>query len=71
MANNDWLTVQEAAKISGYRADYLRELIRNGKLEARKFGPIWAVNRPSLMIYMSEALKSDDRRHGPKSKGKA
>jgi len=68
MANNDWLTVQDAAKLSGYRADHLRELIRNGKVDARKFGPIWAVNRQSLLSYMNEALKSDDKRHGPKSK---
>jgi excisionase family DNA binding protein len=70
MANNDWLTVQDAARLSGYRADHLRELIRNGKLEAQKFGPIWAVNRQSLLTYMNEALKSEDRRHGPKSKSK-
>jgi excisionase family DNA binding protein len=66
--NNDWLTVQDAAKLSGYRADHLRELIRSGKIGARKFGPIWAVNRQSLLSYMNEALKSDDKRHGPKSK---
>jgi excisionase family DNA binding protein len=68
--NNDWLTVQEAAKISSYRADHLRELIRNGKIEARKFGPVWAVNRQSLLAYISTALKSEDKRHGPKSKRK-
>ena len=70
MANNDWLTVQDAAKVSGYRADHLRELIRDGKVEAKKFGPIWAVNRQSLISYMNQALKSTDRRHGPKSKRK-
>jgi len=71
MANNDWLTVQDAARLSGYRADHLRELIRDGKLKAQKFGPIWAVNRQSLLTYMNEALKSEDRRHGPKSKRNA
>jgi excisionase family DNA binding protein len=68
MANNDWLTVQDAAKLSGYRADHLRELIRNGKVEAQKFGPLWAVSRQSLVAYMNEALRSMDKRHGPKSK---
>ena len=71
MANNDWLTVHDAAKLSGYRADHLRQLIREGKVEAQKFGPIWAVNRESLLTYMNQALKSDDRRHGPKSKRKS
>ncbi len=68
MANNDWLTVQEAAQLSGYRADHLRELIRDRKLDAQKFGPLWAISRQSLMTYMDEALKSPDRRHGPKLK---
>lgn len=69
--DNDWLTIQDAAKSSSYRADHLRELIRNGKIEARKFGPIWAVSRQSLLAYMNVALKSLDRRHGPKSKRKS
>ena len=66
--DSEWLTVQEASQLSNYRADHLRELIRNEKIQAQKFGPIWAVNRQSLLTYVSEAMQSTDRRHGPKSK---
>lgn len=64
--NDDWITVQDAAQLSGYHAEYVRILIRKGKIEARKFGPIWAINRSSLLRYLQEAEKSPDGRQGPK-----
>lgn len=68
MAENgdEWLTVQEAAKLTGYHAEYLRIMIREGKIHARKFGPVWAINKPSLLKYLQIAEKSIDRRHGPR-----
>ena len=68
MANSsdEWLTVQEAAKLTGYHAEYLRIMIREGKITARKFGPVWAINKASLLTYLKIAEKSTDRRHGPK-----
>jgi isopenicillin-N epimerase len=48
----DWLTTQEAAEISGYNLEYVRRLVRNGKLEARNFGPVWQVSRFSLIHEM-------------------
>lgn len=68
IANSDgeWMTVKEAAKLTGYHAEYLRILIREGKLNARKFGTVWAVNKSSLLTYLKIAEKSADRRHGPK-----
>ncbi|MBT6060893.1 MAG: hypothetical protein HOG55_06820, partial [Anaerolineae bacterium] len=40
-------------------------LIREGKLDARKFGSVWAVNKKALLSYRTIADKSDDGRHGP------
>jgi excisionase family DNA binding protein len=70
MASNgdSWITVQEAAKLSGYHAEYLRLLIREGKLSAHKFGPVWAISKDSLLAYLKIAHESDDRRQGPKAK---
>lgn len=62
----EWLTVQEAAKLTGYHAEYLRLLIREGKIAARKFGPVWAINKSSLLTYLKVAEKSSDKRHGPR-----
>jgi excisionase family DNA binding protein len=66
MADDDWLTVQQAAKLSGYHAEYLRIIVRMGKLVAHKFGPVWAISKKSLLSYLKTAEKSDDRRQGPK-----
>ena len=44
----EWLTVHQAADVSGYHYNYIRQMIRAGKLEARKFGPLWQVSRTAL-----------------------
>jgi excisionase family DNA binding protein len=51
----EWLTVNEAAKLSGYNPEYIRELIRQGKIKARKFSIVWMVDRRSLLAYMKKA----------------
>jgi len=66
MADDEWLTIQQAAKVSGYHVEYLRIIVRAGKLVAHKFGPVWAISKKSLLSYLQTAEKSDDRRHGPK-----
>ena len=66
MADDEWLTIRQAAKLSGYHAEYLRIIVRAGKLVAHKFGPVWAISKKSLLSYLQIAEKSEDRRHGPK-----
>ena len=39
---------------------------RTGRLDARRFGDVWQVNRESLQKYLKEAKDSDDKRWGPK-----
>ncbi|MBT6061668.1 MAG: helix-turn-helix domain-containing protein [Anaerolineae bacterium] len=68
MEYGEWITVQEAADLSGYHPEYLRLLIREGKLDARKFGSVWAINKKALLSYRTIADKSDDGRHGPRYK---
>lgn len=62
----EWLTVDEAAELSGYHANYIRSLLREGKVKARKFGPVWQVHRQALLEYVATAEKSEDKRRGPK-----
>ena len=69
MTNNDeWITVGQAAKLSGYNEEHIRRLLRDGSIAGRKFGIVWQVNHSSIMAYLSEAQESKDRRHGPKEK---
>jgi hypothetical protein len=60
------ISVQAATEISGYNAQYLRRLLRAGKLDGRKVGQIWLVNLDSLQGYFGTALSSNDLRYGPK-----
>jgi excisionase family DNA binding protein len=66
--DNDWLTVQEAADLSGYNAEYLRRLIRNNKIAYRKISFIYQVSRASLFEYLSRAENTSDKRYTPKRK---
>jgi excisionase family DNA binding protein len=60
-----WITAKEAAELSGYHLERIRELIREGKITARKFGSVWAVERESLQAYVRSMQKQGERR-GPK-----
>jgi len=64
--DEDWISVTEAVHLSGYHPDHLRELIREGKIKARKIVTVWQVSQTSLMVYIQEAKKSADKRRGPK-----
>ncbi len=63
--SEEWITVQQAAELSGYSEQYLRRIIRNHKIKAQKFGVIWQVSKLSLLIYIDQAKKTD-KRWGPK-----
>jgi hypothetical protein len=54
---DDWITTREATELSGYRADYLRTLIRQGRVKGRKYFVIWQVERRSLLAYLREQEK--------------
>ena len=64
--NEDWLTVQEAAKLSGYHPEYIRRLIRDNAIKAQKVSIIWLVDRESLQRYVDKASSSEDGRYSPK-----
>lgn len=64
--DEEWITTVEAAELSGYHVNHIRRLIRLKDIEARKFGPIWQVNKASFMLYLETARQSDDKRWGPK-----
>jgi excisionase family DNA binding protein len=66
----DWITTTEAVELSGYHPFYLRELLKGGKIKARKFGRTWQISLKSLQTYMETAETSGDKRRGAKSVGR-
>jgi hypothetical protein len=63
-----WITIQDACQLTGYNAEYLRRLIRNGKVKAQKVSIVWVVDQASLLAYVSQNQGTTDRRRGPKDR---
>lgn len=67
MTNSDeWITVDEAVKLSGYNEEHITRLCRQEKIKAKKFSIVWQVNRKSLLAYIDRIEKLGNKR-GPKS----
>ncbi len=66
MANSEWITVNEAAHLTGYNEEHITRLCRQGKVKARKYVIVWQVNRESLLDYMAKVEKLGEKR-GPKT----
>ena len=49
---DEWLTVNEAASLSGYHPEHIRRLVRQGAVEAKKFSIVWMVSKDSLLAYI-------------------
>ena len=65
MMADDWITTNEAAELSGYHPDYIRKLLQGGKLDGRKFGPVWQVKKADLLAYVAR-MEGQGERRGPK-----
>jgi len=63
---NNHISVQVAASYSGYCLQYLRRLLRTGKLEGVKIGQLWLVDKSALDLYIEQTQNATDQRFGPK-----
>jgi len=63
---NNHMSVQVAAVYSGYSTQYLRRLLRNGKIEGTKIGQLWLVEKGALDGYIEKAQDATDQRFGSK-----
>ena len=59
---NGHIKVHAAADATGYNMQYLRRLLRSGKLEGIKIGQIWLIEMQSLEIYIEHVENTSDRR---------
>jgi excisionase family DNA binding protein len=67
----DWISITEASQLTGYHPEHLRELVREGKIQVSRKGPMFWVDRRSLLAYLRKREKASktDRRHGPRKRG--
>jgi hypothetical protein len=54
---DEWLTVNDAAKLSGYHPEHIRRLVRQGAVTAKKFSIVWMVSKDSLLNYIRDQQK--------------
>ena len=62
-----WITVSQAAKLTGYNEEYITWLCREKKIKAQKYSIVWQVDRDSLLGYVARVEQLGNKR-GPKSK---
>lgn len=60
------ISVKAASECSGYSIQYLRRLLRNGRLEGIKIGQMWLIEMTSFDRYLRNGHMLRDRRHGPR-----
>ena len=63
---NNHISVRAAAEFSGYSLQYLRRLLRCGRLVGLKIGQVWLIDKTAFEAYMKKAVQATDRRFGPK-----
>jgi len=61
------ITVEAAAAKTGYNLQYLRRLLRAGKLQGVKIGQVWLIKINSLENYLSQNDFRGDHRCGPRT----
>lgn len=65
---DDLLTLIEAATVSGYTAERLRQLADRKKLPAKKYGNQWLVERGALTRFLAGYQPTTGRPRGSKNR---
>jgi excisionase family DNA binding protein len=63
---NNCISVKGAAFLSGYNLQYLRRLLRVGRLIGVKLGQTWLIDKRTLEAYLEIAHQTKDKRFGLK-----
>ncbi len=63
---NNHVSIKAATVFSGYSPQYLRRMLRNGKLEGVKIGQLWLIDKFTLDSYIEGSINNKDGRYGPR-----
>jgi excisionase family DNA binding protein len=63
--SKDWITTKEAAELTGYSVEYVRRLVRQGRVVAKKWLRDWVVSRQSLLEYQKSMEELGRRKYNP------
>jgi len=62
-----YVKTQTATEATVYNIQYLRRLLRAGKITGVKIGQVWLRESASLEAYFQMKTNSEDKRCGPKN----
>jgi excisionase family DNA binding protein len=62
----EWITTAEAAEITEYNLEYIRQMIRRGVIRAEKKGRDWWVDKDSIIEHQAEMKRLGTAKHNPK-----
>jgi excisionase family DNA binding protein len=68
---NNLISVKAAATHSNYSQQYIRRLLRTGKMAGLKIGQLWLIDKTAYEAYLKNAYKTSDRRFGPKNNSRS
>jgi excisionase family DNA binding protein len=70
MTNNsnptEWITTAEAAELTEYNPEYIRQMIRRGVIKAEKKGRDWWIDKNSIVEYVEKMKQLGTAKHSPK-----
>lgn len=58
----DWITIEDAVKLTGYNANYIRILLRAEQIRGQKWMRSWQISRTSLNDFLKTKRKSGQKR---------
>lgn len=61
----DWINTQEAAELTGYSVQYIRRLMRQGRVVAKKWLRDWVISKQSLLEYKKTMDELGRAKHDP------
>ncbi len=61
-----WVNTREAAELTGYTVVYVRQLALRDRIEARKVGRDWLINRASLLEHKARMDRLGPAKHDPR-----
>ena len=61
----EWITTREAAELTGYAAAYFRQLIKRGRLQARKRGRDWFLDKAEILAYAETMDRLGKKKYDP------
>ena len=66
LTTHNHISVKAASTYSGYSQQYLRRLLRGGRLANIKVGQLWLIDKECFDAYLQKVGKTQDRRFGSK-----